>query len=139
MTAAPTPEESAEDIEVDETETPMTDSPTTPVPTDMPTIAPIAPVPPNDLCVNAEGPLPISVKSADGTSEIRTQGTTFGASIQDMDRCGSTITSPSVWYYGVYLLFKPVLCSSFGTQCIAVLNICSLSLPYFQLLVMGIL
>ena len=64
------------------------------------TEAPVpVPVPPNDLCVNAEGPLPITGKSLDGSTELRTQGTTIGATTHQLSRCGGSINGAGVWYY----------------------------------------
>lgn len=60
-----------------------------------------APVPSNDLCVNAEGPLPISGRSLDGSIELRSQGTTIGASTHQLPRCGAPVSGSGAWYYTV--------------------------------------
>ncbi|CAB9496619.1 expressed unknown protein [Seminavis robusta] len=67
-------------------------------PSMVPTLSP--PPPPNDLCVNAQGPLPITASSLDGSVEITALGTTIGATRQDSPAwCGSTpISSANVWY-----------------------------------------
>lgn len=67
----------------------MTLSPTSLIPT----------TPENDECTNAFGPLHVTPRSLDGSTENITTGTTVGATSESLDRCvGLTITSPSVWY-----------------------------------------
>ncbi|CAB9529532.1 CHU large protein [Seminavis robusta] len=87
---------------------PPTDPPATAPPTSRPTgapstspsLAPIAPVPPNDLCANAQGPLAIVAPVKAGTlPDLFVHGTTRGASKDvTVGRCGVEITSPGVWY-----------------------------------------
>jgi hypothetical protein len=59
-----------------------------------------ATVPSNDRCPFAHGPLPISNRSIDGSTERLIRGTTLGATKKTIDRCGVSVTGPSVWFYG---------------------------------------